>query len=120
MYKDKDKQREANRKAKQRQRERIEQGMTITLDNVIPDVIPKRGKDIKCFEDLPLDVQQTIRSLSDTNEEFQKRTQTAIRYQHLFPDRYHSTGLSRTSTIPDKSMLKTEAGGRDKGAGGCL
>lgn len=48
----------------------------------------KRGQDIKCFEDLPLDVQQTIRRTSDSNEEFQKRTAAAIHYQHLFPDRY--------------------------------
>lgn len=54
----------------------------------------KRGKDIKCFADLPLDVQATIRRLSDTNEEFEKRTAIAIRYQHLFPDRYHSTGAA--------------------------
>jgi len=52
----------------------------------------KRGKDIKCFEDLPPDVQRTIRSVSESNEEFQKRTEVAIKYQHLFPDRYHSTG----------------------------
>jgi len=91
MYKDKDRQREANRKAKQRQR--AKEGMT-QADNVIPeDVIPKRGKDIKCFEDLPVDVQATIRSLSDTNEEFQRRTQIAIQYQHMFPDRFHSTGV---------------------------
>lgn len=48
----------------------------------------KRGKDIKEFNDLPLDVQQTIRTVSDTNEEFQRRTGIAIRYQHVFPERY--------------------------------
>lgn len=48
----------------------------------------KRGLDIKTFEDLPLDVQQTIRRMSDSNEEFQKRTAAAIKYQYLFPDRY--------------------------------
>ena len=54
----------------------------------------KRGNDIKCFEDLPPDVQETIRAMSDSNEEFQKRTVAAIKYQHLFPDRYHSTGIA--------------------------
>jgi len=56
--------------------------------------IPKRGKDIKCFEDLPPDVQQTIKTISESNEEFQRRTGIAIRYQHLFPDRYYSTGVA--------------------------
>jgi len=46
---------------------------------------PKRGFGIKCFEDLPLDVQQTIRTVSSTNEEFQRRTAIAIAYQHTFP-----------------------------------
>ena len=54
----------------------------------------KRGKDIKCFEDLPPDVQATIRNLSDTNEEFQRRVGIAIRYQHQFPDRYYTTGVA--------------------------
>jgi len=51
----------------------------------------KRGKDIKTFEDLPPDVQESIRTVSESNEEFKRRTGIAIRYQHLFPDRYHST-----------------------------
>ncbi len=55
-------------------------------------LIDRRGKDIKTFLDLPPDVQQTIRDVSDTNEEFEKRTAIAIKYQHLFPNRYHSTG----------------------------
>lgn len=54
---------------------------------------PKRGKDIKVFEDLPPDVQATINRLSESNEEKAKRTQVAIKYQHLFPDRYYSTGI---------------------------
>ena len=45
----------------------------------------KRGKDIKCFEDLPLDVQATINRISGSNEEKAKRTAIAINYQHLFP-----------------------------------
>ena len=55
----------------------------------------KRGKDIKCFSDLPPDVQATINRVSDTNEEKQKRTGIAIRYQHLFPDQYYGTQLER-------------------------
>ena len=93
MYKDKGKQREANRQASQRQRDK--KGMTDDCAKagiVIPDhpvpVIPKRGKDIKCFEDLPVDVQATINRLSESNEEKAKRTAAAIKYQHLFPDSF--------------------------------
>lgn len=53
----------------------------------------KRGKDIKCFANLPPDVQQTINSISVDAEDKARRTAIAIHYQHLFPDRYHSTGL---------------------------
>ena len=49
---------------------------------------PKCGKDIKCFEDLPPDVQQTIEILSDNEEEKKRRTGIAIHYQHIFPERY--------------------------------
>ena len=49
---------------------------------------PKRGKDIKCFEDLPPDVQRTIEMLSDSEEEKQRRTGIAIHYQHVFPERF--------------------------------
>lgn len=55
---------------------------------------PKRGLDIKCFEDLPPDVQLGIKSMSmdETGyvdeDEKAKRTAAAIRYQHLFPGRY--------------------------------
>ena len=60
---------------------------------------PKRGKDIKCFADLPPDVQQTIDSLSMVDGKICKtvkanRTAIAINYQHLFPDRFHSTGVA--------------------------
>ena len=63
----------------------------------------KRGKDIKCFADLPLDVQQTIDSMSTIDGKIDQtvkanRTAIAISYQHLFPDRYYSQGLSRTSS----------------------
>ena len=43
------------------------------------------GKDIKYFEDLPLDVRETIDRISDSQEELANRTMIAIRYQHLFP-----------------------------------
>ena len=60
---------------------------------------PKRGKDIKCFEDLPPDVQQTIDAMSVVEGKIDQtikanRTAIAIHYQHLFPDRYHSTGIA--------------------------
>ena len=109
MYKDKDKQREANRKASQRRRDKgMTQGMThegMTAVNEQTHVIPcsnKRGKDIKCFADLPLDVQETIKKVSRTVEEEQKRTAAAIKYQHLFPDRYHSTGAVCTGVVTGK------------------
>jgi len=54
----------------------------------------KRGKDIKCFADLPPDVQATINRISESNEEKKKWTKIAIKHQHLFPDRYHSTGVA--------------------------
>ena len=104
MYKDKDKQREANRQASQRQRDK--KGMTddcVKAGIVIPDhpvpVIPERGKDIKVFEDLPPDVQQTIDSMSVVDGVIDQtikanRTAIAINYQHLFPDRYNSTGVA--------------------------
>jgi len=117
MYKDKDKQREANRKAKQRQRAKcgiddippskreqdlITKGMTkqgMTVTSSPSNVIPKRGKDIKCFADLPPDVQETINAMSmdcDPVVEAQNkamRTVIALGYQHLYPDRYYSTGM---------------------------
>ena len=59
----------------------------------------KRGKDIKSFTDLPLDVQQTIDKLSTVDGKIDKtvkanRTAIAVNYQHLFPERYHSTGVA--------------------------
>jgi len=57
----------------------------------------KRGVDIKTFEDLPPDVQRTIEAMSqhadNKAEDKAKRTARAIAYQHLFPDRYETTGL---------------------------
>ncbi len=59
----------------------------------------KRGKDIKCFADLPVDVQVTIDTMSmDEDGKIDQtikanRTAIAVNYQHLFLDRYHSTGV---------------------------
>jgi hypothetical protein len=58
----------------------------------------KRGKDIKCFADLPPDVQETIvRMTTDRNGKMDqiaraKRTAAAIKYQHLFPHKYDNPG----------------------------
>ena len=104
MFKDPDKQKEANRQAKRRQRAKDNepQGMTLAT-RVIPKtdirVIPKRGKDIKCFGDLPPDVQQTIDKMSTVDGKIDQtikanRTAIAVNYQHLFPDRYYSTGVA--------------------------
>ena len=100
MYKDKEKQREANKEAAQRGRDK-QKGMTqdaiVIPDHPVP-VIPKRGKDIRRFEDLPPDVQQTIERISDSPEEKQGRTAIAISYQHTYPDRYETKGLPVAST----------------------
>lgn len=145
VYKDKDRQREANRQAKMRQRAR--EGMTITLDNVIPTVIPKRtvkgnirvskpsdadyvpqcettrafvegrdkrpstakrGKDIQCFEDLPLDVQATINRVSESNEEKAKRTAIAIKYQHCIPSDGSYKGF--IDTLYDPKRINSKGG----------
>ncbi len=123
MYKDKDKQREANRRAQAKFKAKgigITEGIT---EKVLPEhnfnigtdspVIPckpeakpkttrlpthKRGKDIKCFEDLPADVQETIDRMSMFNGKIDraikiKRTAAAIRYQHnneVYERNYHS------------------------------
>lgn len=61
------------------------------------DKRPTIAKDIKCFVDLPPDVQRTINMMSTIDgrideAEKAKRTARAIHYQSLFPDRYYSTG----------------------------
>ena len=117
MYKDPDKQREANRERQRRYKARqkalpkqgvTSEGVTIKLPEHSPNEVAvferdmltaKRGKDIKCFEDLPPDVQQTIDSMSivdgrTDNTIKANRTAIAVQYQHLFPDRYHSTGVA--------------------------
>ncbi len=107
-YKDKDKQREVQRnwvRQKKATKGSTEQGSTLTGESVAVAIKamsqvadkaerakPKRGLDIKCFLDLPLDVQDTIQTLSESEAEYQKRTRIAIDYQHQFPDRYNCSG----------------------------
>jgi len=76
---------------------------TLTTDcNAKPATLtgaPKRGKDIKVFEDLPLDVQQTIDRMSTVDGKIDQaikanRTAIAIHYQHIFPDRFESKGVA--------------------------
>jgi len=60
---------------------------------------PKRGKDIKVFADLPPDVQVIINSMSEVDGKIDPkakadRTEAAIMYQHLFPNRYYSAGVA--------------------------
>ena len=99
MYKDKDKQREANRQAQARFKAKqslAERGITekvLPLEPKSVSVIPKRGKDIKCFEDLPPDVQQSIDMMSMVDGKIDQtikanRTAIAVHYQHTFPGRY--------------------------------
>jgi hypothetical protein len=59
----------------------------------------KRGKDIKCFEDLPDDVRATIDQMSrGSNGKIDhtilvNRTAIAVNYQHIFPERFHSVSI---------------------------
>ena len=63
----------------------------------------KRGLDIKCFEDLPPDVQQTIRRVSDSNEEFKRRMAIAVSYQHTFgAGAYYPHGATCTGVVTGK------------------
>ena len=126
MYKDKDKQREANRQANKRYRDKgitekvsRKQGITGSKEHSMecdPDTLAvfnesksiKRGKDIKCFEDLPVDVQQSINKMSEVDvdgtidkAEKAKRTLAAIKYQHLFPD---SQGLGMCPVCTGKEQ----------------
>ena len=123
MYKDKAKQREANRQAMRRNRAKgittntpcvtiggIAQGITqpVIPLNVIPKLAPedkgqelhlcieskpKRGLDIKSFEDLSPDVQQIITMMSRRDGKIDpiektNRTAIAIHYQHVVPRRF--------------------------------
>ncbi len=79
-----------------------------TVKDTIQDVhiTPKRGTDIKTFKDLPLDVQRDIETMSShagqrgesKAEDKAKRTARAICYQHIFPNRYETTGLCPQTT----------------------
>ena len=65
---------------------------------------PKRGKDIKCFADLPPDVQQTIDKMSVVGGKIDKtikanRTAIAVNYQHLFPGRYYPQDSAISSPV---------------------
>lgn len=67
--------------------------------NPVSLVKPKRGLAIKCFVALPVDVQETIGKMVVVNGKIDqvmwaKRTAIAVNYQHLFPDRYYSTGVA--------------------------
>ena len=69
------------------------QGFTQGKQVLILDGPKKRGKDIKCFEDLPPDVQKTIDIMSMVEGKIDQtikanRTAIAINYQHTFPERY--------------------------------
>ncbi len=118
-YKDKDRQRAANterqRRYKAKQKALLSEGVTNkalpreihnfpncneTLTGTM--TLPKRGKDIKCFADLPPDVQDNINWRSESNEEKQKRTVAAIEYQHLFPNRYEPQDAVCTGVVTGK------------------
>ena len=124
-YKDKDKQRETNaerqRRYKAKQKALLSEGVTeditesVTLEEAdrIPNVHlsitgPKRGKDIKCFADLPADVQQSIerRSIIDgiVNQTIKaNRTAIAISYQHTFgAGAYYPHGAVCTGVVTGK------------------
>lgn len=116
-YKDKDEQRKAQREwVRQRRaiRGSTKQGSTFVSDSGSESGFddetsegPKRGKDIKVFEDLPPDVQETINRMSLVDGKIDqiikaKRTATAIRYQHLFPDSYepqHAVSIATRSGV---------------------
>lgn len=64
----------------------------------------KRGKDIKCFADLPPDVQQTIDSMSLVDGKIDQtikanRTAIAVNYQHLFAGAYYPHGAVCTDIM---------------------
>jgi len=86
-------------------------------DNPIPDTSQqtperrayKRGTDIKCFEDLPADVQLDIATMAASKagndeaayqQERQDRTERAIHYQHIFPDRFYPGGWEVAGPLP--------------------
>ena len=111
MYKDRDRQRQANRERQRRYKERqkalLSEGVT---EKALPKnaTTSKRGLDIQCFNDLPIDVQDTIVKMSTIdgkvdNAEWNKRTAAAIRYQHLFPGRYEGITDNQWAYIQSKT-----------------
>ena len=94
------------------------------IDSMIkpkPDLRVRRGKDIKCFEDLPPDVQQTIDKMSIVDGKIDQtikanRTAIAVNYQRLFPGRYYPVSTYRypqdaavTGKPGDEDYVKTYA-----------
>lgn len=80
------------------------------LNESYPDN-PKRGKEIKCFEDLHPEIQATIiRNSTDKDgkldeDDKRKRTAIAVNYQHLFPDRYEPRSDLRFTTLMASAVL---------------
>lgn len=153
MYKDKDKQREADRARQKKRRDKIKaKGVTDVLEAVAVGVTqgvtmtkadshidasdigvvkalhraisnPRRGRDIKCFEDLPPDVQQAIERTSDSPEERRQRTAIAVSYQHTFPDRYEpvsDTDFACLMATAGKTKTRPSLPGDDDYDGVCL
>jgi hypothetical protein len=103
MYKDKEKQKEMAKERARRYRA-LRKGVTkgVTIEGVtgIPEqgvtvtptvtTKPKFGKDIKCFADLPPDVQHDIIACARDEDDKAQRTAIVINYQHLFPHRYYA------------------------------
>ena len=120
MYKDKDKQREAQRNWVRQKRIDKKGSTTVVMgsfqdafDNAVKEVKskPKRGKDIKCFADLPTDVQQTIDSMSTVAGKIDQtikanRTAIAVNYQHTFgAGAYYPHGAVCTGIVTGKPFL---------------
>ena len=122
MYKDKQKQRKTDAERQRRYR-RDKKGVTgqgVTHPNIPTLSVTeftktkfKRGKDIKCFEDLPADVQHTIDRISESEEEKRRRTAIAIRYQHTFPDNVDKAvgSMNETSDLNLSKAFCAETGG---------
>ena len=116
-YKDKEAQRRA-------QRDWVRQKRAESKGSTQGSMGQARGKDIRCFEDLPRDVQRTIDKLSETSEEKVKRTAAAIHYQHLFPNRYEPVSdedfTRLMATANPKTKLKVSKPGDEDYDGVCL
>lgn len=128
MYKDKDKQREAGKERVRRYRDK-HKGVTSegVTDKALPDGTMsietltmmdvgcgnklthglKRGKDIKCFEDLPPDVQETIEQMSMVDGKIDQtrkvnRTAIAVSYQHSHANRYYPEDAALSYVVVGK------------------